>query len=470
MKYSPIINISSLLILSACTVGPDFLRPETPALQSYNAEGDAFLAGDQHMEAREKTEGSWWTLFGCEPLNTVIEAALANNKGVAASKATLAQAQEMVKAESGALWPQIEMDGTAGRQKYGAALFGPSNIQIPPFTYYEVGPSVSLPLDIFGGEKRSIERQQALAEYQAYELNAVYLSLIGDVVAGSLSIAALRAQIAASEEIISIDEKYLLLIRNAYGVGAAAKKDILAAQSQLENDRSQLPSLRQQLSVIRNTLSILAGKAPADWAPPEFDLEQFTLPQELPLTLPSELVHQRPDILAAEANLHAASAAIGIAIANFYPQITLTANFTQQALTPRRIFNAANDAWSLASGITAPLFKGGILDAEKHKAEKAYQAALAAYEQTILKAFADVANNLKALEHNEEACSLQKKVLDIAQNTLQLAQRAHEAGGIGILKIYEARRQYQQATLAYIRSRAQRYQDTARFFVVLGHL
>lgn len=470
MPYFFFLSVFFVLICSGCTVGPDFERPQSPLTQSYTADGDDFLVGNQKIEDCEKIEKKWWTLFGCQLLNTAVDLAVSNNNDIAASQSRLAQAREMVKVESGALWPQFDLNGTIGRQKYGVALFGPSNISIPPFTYYEIGPSTSLLLDVFGGKRRSIERQEALAAYQTQELNAVYISLIGNIVAEALSIAALRAQIKAIEKLIDIDEHSLILTQEAYRVGETSQNDIIAAQSQLENDRSQLPLLNQQLSIARNALSILVGKAPAEWSTIEFDLEQFTLPQKLPITLPSELVHQRPDILAAEANLHAASAAIGIATANFYPQITLTANFAQQALTPGGLFKTANNAWAMASSITNPLFKGGTLDAEKSRAEEAYKEAFAIYKQTILKALGDVANNLKALHHNEQEYSSQKKALHLAQKNIHIAQRAHKIGGIGLLKTYEVQRHFQKTKIAYIRALAQQYQHTAQFFVLLGYL
>jgi NodT family efflux transporter outer membrane factor (OMF) lipoprotein len=467
MKYAHLVYF---LMLSACTLGPDFERPKVQTSSSYTAEGDTLSATDQHLDADKKVKKNWWTEFGCPQLNSVIETALTNNKDIIAAKATVAQAEEMVKATSGALWPQIDMDIIAGRQKYGVALFGPSNITIPVFTYYEVGPSLTMPLDIFGGEKRSIERQQALADYQTYELTATYLSLVSDVIAKSLSIAAIRAQISAYEEMIAIDEKYLQLVQKAHIAGATTRQDILAAQNQLQQDRSQLPLLYQHLSVARHALSILVGKAPADWVSPNFDLDQFILPHDLPIILPSELIHQRPDILAAEANLHAASAAIGVATANLYPQINLTGDFTQQALTPHELFHATSRAWSLTSNLLGPIFRGGTLAAEKRQAEAAYDEALAIYEKTVLTAFGDVANTLKALHHNGEEYTIQKTALDIAQNSLKLTQNAHVAGEVGALRIYETQRRYQQARLAYIRAKAQRYQDSAQFFAALGHV
>lgn len=464
-----LISYSFLLtmLLSACTVGPDYKTPDAPATKAYTAE-DEVLPAQQHAILGKQIETEWWSLFSSEDLNGLIAQAIEKNYTLAAARESMAHAEEMVKAENGTLLPQANFDTTAGRQKYGVALFGPSNFSIPPFTYYEAGPSLSWDLDLFGKKRRSVEEQQALARYQAHQLDATYVTLTGNITAQAINYAGARAEIAATETIIAEDEKTLKLVQAAFDAGSETKVNILTAQSQLDNDRALLPPLKQRMSIARHALSILAGEAPADWAPPEFALDDFTLPEELPLTLPSELVRKRPDIRAAEANLHVASAAIGVAEASLYPDITLSANTLQEALNPAGLFKSVNNAWALAAGVSTPLFSGGTLSAEKRAAEHGYQQALAQYRQTILNSFGDVADALTALAHDEEAITAQKRAVGTATSSLSLARKSYQAGNTGLLVTQDAQRQLAQAKLGLIRARSQRYLDTANLFVALG--
>lgn len=467
MKKLPWVLCLAAALTSACAVGPNFKRPDAPAAQSYTAEGD-MLPTEQKLALGKRLEAEWWTLFASDPLNDTIKQSLADNYDIAAAKETLAQAEEVVKAQSGAFWPQVSFSGLAGRQKYGVALFGPSDFMIPPFTYYEAGPSASWALDLFGGTRRRVERQTALAEYQSHALSAAYVTLSGNVVAQALEIASAKAEIEAAQRIIAEDEKTLKLVDAAYDAGAGTKVEILSAQSQLDNDRTLLPPLRQRLAAARHALSILAGKAPAEWSPPDFTLAGFTLPQELPVSLPSEMVRKRPDILAAEANLHAASANIGVATANLYPTLTLSANYLLEALTPHGLFESMNKSWAMAGGITQPLFSGGTLSAEKREAEHAYQAALAQYKETILRAFGQVADALTALTNDGEAVTSQRRAVETARGSFDLARKSYQVGNSGLLQVQDAARQLAQAQLGLVRAQRQHYIDTAQLFVALG--
>jgi NodT family efflux transporter outer membrane factor (OMF) lipoprotein len=462
----PILALAGFL--SACTVGPDFLEPPAPATRNFTTGGDQIKTEDQHVVPGQKVSAEWWKAFQSPQLDDVMQKALDGNNTLAGAKATLAQAQEQINAAAGSLWPQLSFGGTVGRQKYGKSLFGPSDITIPPFTYYTVGPQVSYLLDLAGGERRGVEQDEALAQFQSYETDAVRLSLTGNVVAQALGIASAKAQIAAIQQIIADDRRNVDLVEKARAAGSGTLTDVLSAQSQLAADQTLLPPMEQQLSVATHALSILTGKAPADWQPPDFTFAQLHLPSELPLSLPSELVRERPDIMAAEAQLHAASAAIGVATANLYPSINLSANVTQQMLTPGNLFNPAANAWALMAGLTAPIFSGGTLEAEKRGAEDAWQAALANYQQTVLQSFGQVADVLKALEHDGQQIKAQQYALKTAQSSLKLARTSYKEGNIGILQVLDAERDYNEAQLAMARVQAQRYQDTALLYLALG--
>lgn len=455
-------------ILSACTVGPNFVAPTSPNNKSYLPEQDTLLSSDQRILMGQQLSADWWTLFASDNLNQVIKRALQHNNQLQAAKESLAQANEYVLAANGGLMPQVSLAATAGRQKYGTALFGPANFTIPPFTYYEAGPTLNWDLDLAGGKRRKVEQQQAQANYQAQQLQAAYLSMTGNIVAQALANASAQAKIATMQQIIDEDGKTLKLVQLAFSEGARTKNDVLAAQNQLTADQAQLPALQQQLDSTQHALSLLAGAAPAEWTPPAFTLQQFALPHDIPVSLPSQLVKKRPDILAAEANLHAASAAIGVATANLYPNISISANLMQEALSPNQLFNAGNTAWSLASGLTAPLFNGGTLTAEKKAAEHAYQASLAQYKQTVLQSFTQVADQLKALQHDAETLQVEQQSVQTAEAALKLARQSYQAGSGNLLQVQDAERQLSRSSLALIDAQSQRLQDTTRLFVALG--
>ena len=467
MKYSMSLLAFSMALLSGCAVGPDFKQPEIATPNSYT-QNDKQLSTDQRVLLGQQLQTQWWTLFQSHNLDQVIQQAIRHNHNITAAKETLAQANEYIKAAKGGLLPQVGLTGIAGRQKYGVALFGPSDFAVPPFSYYELGPDISWSPDLAGGKKRQVERQQALAAYQAHQLDAAYVSLTAQVVQQALTIATAKAEIEITQQLIAEDQKNLNLVKAAFQGGVATKVDILTAQSQLDTDQTNLPALQQKRSTAQHALAILVGEAPADWIAPDFSLNDFNLPQDLPLVLPSELVRQRPDILAAEANLHAASAAIGVATANLYPQINLSANLIQQALTPHALFESVSSAWALAANLTAPLYRGGTLRAEKRAAEHGYQAALAQYKQIILQSFEQVADRLQALQHDHDELLAQQQAVDTTQSFLELSRKSYQVGNTGILPVEDATRQHYRSKLGFIRSQSQQLSDTAQLFVALG--
>jgi NodT family efflux transporter outer membrane factor (OMF) lipoprotein len=456
------------LLLAGCTLGPNFKAPVPPAVANYTAKGDLALPDDQRLMVGAKIEGDWWTGFHSPALSDVIKLALANNQDVAAARARVTQVEEDVKAAEGALFPQVSLGGTVQRQKYGAALFGPLNFSIPPFTAYTIGPAVTFPLDIFGGTRRSVEEKAAYLEYQHYELDAAYRTLTAHIAAEALALAASRAQIETLNAIIADDQRNVELVQSAISAGSATRVQLLTAQTQLADDRTLMPDLRQQESTARHAMALLAGKTPAEWSPPDFALTDFILPAGVPASMPSELVHRRPDIMAAEAQLHVASAAIGVATANLYPKINLTGTITQQALTPGGLFNSAATAWSIAANITQPIFDGGRLSAERRAAVANYQATLATYRQTILVAFGEVADRLQAVANGADRVQAQATAAETAGQSLDLARRSYQAGNSGILDVIDAERRYAQAQLALTRAKAQRLLDTAQLYLALG--
>lgn len=455
------------LLLTGCSVGPNFKTPDAPSTTAYTTKNETLLL-KQRIALGKDIETEWWALFSSDAVNKLVRQAVDNNYDLISARETLAQAKAMVQAESGTLAPQVSLGAVAGAQKYGAALFGPANFSIPPFNYYEVGPSASWTPDLFGGAHRAIERQQALADYQTHEVDALYVALTGDTVAAAVDLAAANAETDVLARLLAEDQASLRLELSSYAAGAATRQEILTAQNRLISDQALSPALEQRLSVSRHALALFVGRTPADWTPPDLDLSNFALPQPLPVSLPSELAKRRPDILAAAANVHAASAAVGIATANLYPQITLSANMMQEALTPVGLFSAANNAWALAAGLTVPIFNGGTLTAEKRSAEHAYRASLAQYRQTVLIAFRQVADALTALAHDDQAATNMQNAFDTDRAALDIAHGAQRAGAIGLLQLEDAERAVTLAELDMIRAQHQRTLDCVRLFVALG--
>jgi NodT family efflux transporter outer membrane factor (OMF) lipoprotein len=458
-------------LLSGCAVGPNFTRPTPPAADGYIAPGSPqsqapATAAGQHTELGQQIVGSWWSLFRSDVIDTVVAQAVEHNRTLEASTATLRQARALALASQGARYPQVGLTAGIGRQKYGQELFGGS-FNLPPFTYFAVGPTVSYTLDA-GGIARTIEGQRAVADVTQHQLDAAYLTVTGQAVMQTLAIASARAQIATIETILSQDRDNLKLVQTSFDEGSAARIDVVSAQSQLATDMALLPPLRQELSRAHHALSVVLGRAPLNELPPDLDLVQVTLPLDIPVSLPSELAHRRPDILAAEARLHAATSAVGVAESNLYPKIQLNGTVGQQAVNAGDLFNGSNTAWSLISGLTMPLFDGGTLRAQKRAAVEAMHASAANYEQTVLEAFGQVADLLDALNHDAEQLDAQAHAQEAAQNNLDLARASYQEGNVGVIQVLDAQRAFQQARLGYVRSEAQRYLDTVQLFLALG--
>ncbi|HTV94358.1 MAG TPA: efflux transporter outer membrane subunit [Steroidobacteraceae bacterium] len=458
--------------LAACRVGPNFTPPQPPAAARYTSdtlpiEHPAARGGTQHIALGEQIEGDWWALFGSQAIDGIVKEALTHNRTLEASAATLAQAQELALAQAGLRYPQVALTAGVGRQKYGAEFLG-GNFSVPPFTYFAVGPTVSYTLDYTGGIARSIEQQFAQAEVARQQLNAAYLTVSGQAVLQTLTIASTRAQIATVESILAQDRDNLRLVNTAFENGSVARTDVVGAESQIASDSALLPPLRQDLARAHHALSLILGRLPEKALPADLDFAQIPLPLEVPVSLPSELAHRRPDILAAEARLHAATSAVGIAESNLYPKIQLTATIGQQAPTPGRLLDGSATAWSALSGLTMPLFDGGTLRAQKRAAVDAMRASAASYQQTVLEAFGQVADLLEALSHDAEQLDAQDQAQKAAEANLTLTRAAYREGNVGILRVLDAERSYQQARLGYVRAIAQRYLDTVQLFLALG--
>jgi NodT family efflux transporter outer membrane factor (OMF) lipoprotein len=462
--------VAAAAVLSGCQAGPDFKRPDAPHADRYTSQQlqlESAAGSDQQVALGENLQSDWWHLFQSDALNRVVKRALEANRDLAAANATLAQARELANAQSGALYPQLSATAGIGAQKYGAEFLG-TFTPPPPFTYYAIGATVNYALDYTGGVRRSVEQQYAFAEYQRQQLNAAYLMVTGNAVMQSLRIAMLQNEITTVEAILEEDRQNLKLVQVAFQAGSVSRVDAVSAESQLASDATLLPPLRQELAVARHALALVMGQLPAEAMPPDLDLSQVTLPHDLPVSLPSELVHRRPDILATEAQLHAATAAVGVADSNLYPHISLTASTGLQSTILGHLFDGSGFAYGVAGSLVAPVFDGGTLRAEKRAAVDALRASTASYQQTVLAAFGQVADSLEALEHDAEQLDAQAHAQDAARENVDLTRKSYNEGNVGVLQVLDAERLYQNARLGYVRAQAMRYIDTVQLFLAAG--
>lgn len=465
--------------LAGCTVGPDYRTPAPPATDAYTAtplpeqtasspEATGTAGISQQFAPGLDIPAQWWTLFHCAPLDALIREAFANSPNVAAAQAALRQASENLRAQVGStLYPSVDAKANAMREKFNGVTFGEPGLT-EVLNLYNASVNVSYNLDVFGGERRQTEALRSQVDYQGFQLQAAYLALSANIVTAAVKEASLREQIEATERIANDEDTQLGVLRQQFALGGVSRTAVLSQETLVAQTRASLPPLQQSLDQTRHQLAVLAGKPPSDTGVPEFRLSMFTLPQTLPVSVPSSLVRQRPDILAADATLHQASAQVGVATANLYPQLTLSASYGPEALTPAGLFKSADMIWSLGAGLTQPIFHGGQLNAQKRAAQAAFDQANAQYRQTVLLAFQNVADTLRALEHDATGLSAQTQAWRAARDTLDLTRGQFRVGGVSYLALLDAQRQYQQTVVNRTQAQAARYADTAALFQALG--
>ena len=465
------------LAIAGCAVGPNFKRPAAPDVASYARQPSAGTVATPHVAGGESQQfarggdlpADWWTLFHSPALNALIEQSLAHNPDLKAAQAALVVARESTKAGRGAYYPSVTAGMTASREQDppGALAPVPSN---NAFLYNLFTPQVSVSYvpDVFGLNRRTVESLKAQQQAVRFQMIATRITLSSNVVVAAVQQASLRAQVVATRDLIAINVKMVKLLRYQLDKGYAGRLDLAAQESQLAELQATLPPLLTQLDQQNNLLAVLAGRLPSEAPPQTFDLDSLHLPQELPLSLPSTLVAQRPDVRQAEANMHAASAQIGVAIANRLPNISLSANAGSTALAMNQLFKSGTGFWSLGVDLAAPIFQGGSLLHQERAAKAAYVQAAEQYRGTVLTAFQNVADTLAALQHDAEGLQAAAKAADAAKLTLDLSQRQYKSGYASYLTLLSAEQGYQQSRIALVQARASRYADTAALFQALG--
>ncbi|WP_216844731.1 efflux transporter outer membrane subunit [Rhodanobacter sp. L36] len=467
----------SMLLLAGCTVGPDFHKPAAPNVTGYTAHplpttitGANVDAGEtQHFIDGRDIPADWWTLFHSKPLNDLVERALANSPDLKAAQAALTAAHENMLAQRGSYFPNVSAGIAASREQDppGSLAPVPSNNAFL-YNLYTPQLSISYAPDVFGLNRRTVESLKAQEASTRFQMIAARITLSANVVAAAVQQASLKAQIDATRELVDINTNMVRILRYQLAKGYVGQLDVSAQESQLAQAQATLPPLLKQLAQQNDLIAVLAGRFPGDAPDQSFELSNIALPRELPVSLPSTLVAQRPDVRQAEENMHAASAQIGVAVANRLPNISLTANAGSTALAISQVFKSGTGFWNIGAGITAPIFQGGTLLHEERAAKANYVQAAEQYRSTVLGAFQNVADSLVALQQDGDGVKSAADAADAAKVTLDLSQRQSQVGYGNYLSVLTAQQAWQQARIALIQAQASRLADTAALFQALG--
>jgi NodT family efflux transporter outer membrane factor (OMF) lipoprotein len=454
-------------LLAGCTLGPNFARPE-PEAGGYAHAAPAPTAARSVEYGADVADG-WYQLFHSAALDQLVRGALAGNPDLAGARHGLVAAQYELKAVSGSQLPQIDATGQIGRAHInGSFFYGPVNAIKATGNRFELGPELAYNLDPFGATRRQVEAQRAATSVARDQVLNTYVTLVDQTVVTAFDYAATQAEIDVTQSLVQELDSQFELTRTLENAGKITRADTLQAQTQLENLRATLPALEQQRDTYRNALAQLSGQTPDSFTMPALTLRDFTLPGKLPLSLPSSLVRQRPDILAAEDQLHEASASIGVAEAARFPSLSITAQYAQQTSALSDFLTRPGAIWSAGLNATAPIFHGGALAARQHEAEERYAQAQASYRSAVIAAFVEVANALQALEHDGEGYAAHSVALGAAAANRDLALAQYRAGKYTELQVLTAEQQYQDAALTEVQADVQRFTDTAALFRALG--
>ena len=473
---APFAATAALLVLCGCAVGPKFKKPTAPADAGYTATPLTTTSstpnvpdGDpQHFVDGKDIPGEWWEVFHSKPLNDLIERSLKANPDIKAAQAALLVARENTQAQRGFYYPSVSAGFAADRSKSSSNLSAVTNTSALNYSLYTPQVAVSFVPDVFGLNRRTVESLQAQQEQARFALAATHITLSSNVAEAAIEEASLRGQIDATNELIKINTDMLDILRNQFAKGYVSRLDVAAQESQLAQVVATLPPLLKQLAQQRDLLAALSGNFPNQNLPETFQLENLKLPQELPVSLPSQLVEQRPDVRQAEENLHAACALVGVAVANRLPTFTITADAGSLATIFSKLFSDSTGFWDVGAGVTQPIFEGGTLLHRERAAKAAFTEAEQQYRSTVLTAFQNVADTLNALQQDADALKTAAAAKEAAKITLDLTKKQYHTGYVNYLGLLNAEQSYQQALINLVQAQANRYADTAALFQALG--
>jgi NodT family efflux transporter outer membrane factor (OMF) lipoprotein len=475
-------SLTAALLASSCAVGPDFQPPAPPDVNRYTAEplashtssADVAKGQAQRFARGEDVSGQWWRMFRSRPLNDLLDEALRHNPSLDAAKAALRVAQELTYAQYGAYFPLIQANYLASRQQVPTTELS-TPLSTPPtsantvFNLQTAQVLVSYTFDVWGVNRRTIESLQAQTDFQRFQTEAAYLTLTANVVVAAITEASLRQQIEATNKIIDANVKMLDILHNQFNAGYAARTDVAAQEAAVAQARALLPPLRKALQQNRDLIAALVGRFPSQDPPEKFMLAGLHLPTDLPLSVPSRLLQQRPDVRSAEETMHSASAEVGVAIGNMLPTFTLnaTGGYTQ-TLFASSLFSQNNQFYNLTGGVLQPVFDGFTLLHKERSAEAALDQAIAQYRLTVIGAVQNVADALRALQNDADALKAAHDFERAAKVSLDLAQQQLQSGQINILLLLTAQTTYQQAVIALVQAQASRLSDTVALYQALG--
>jgi NodT family efflux transporter outer membrane factor (OMF) lipoprotein len=468
--------IAFVLLFAGCTVGPDFERPAAPPAERYTREpltgetagSDSPGGQKQTFSPTAELSHQWWTLFRNPELSALIDRALRANPDLAAAQAALRQADELVQAQMGGFYPTVGVGYSPALYKSSATLSPPLSTSALKYQLHTAQVTVGYTVDVFGGRRRAVESLRAQAEAQRFQLEAAVLTLTSNLVATAIQQAALRGQIEATRELVGLATKSVELVRRQFQLGAVTRLEVAAQESALAQLQQSLPPLELQLEQNRDLLATLAGSLPGDSQAESFDLASIHLPEELPVSLPSKLVEQRPDVRAAEALLHSASAQVGVAVAARLPQVTLSASYGGMSTRFPNMFDPGNTFWSLVGSLTQTVFDGGTLLHQQRAAEAAMDQEQALYRKAVLVAFQNVADSLYALKSDAQRLGAAAVAERSAKETYEIIRRQQELGAVNYLAVLAAQQAYLQSVIARVQAQAARLSDTAALFQALG--
>jgi NodT family efflux transporter outer membrane factor (OMF) lipoprotein len=482
MSVSRLTAAALIASLAACAVGPDFKRPTPPAATDYGnassgptaAVDAATNANDAGSEAQRFVAGmdipnQWWTLFRSEKLNHLVEQALQGNPNVGAAQAALRQAHELYLAQRTSFFPSVQGNFSANRSEFPAnTLTSPTVAPSSTYTLYTAQLTLSYAPDIFGATRRQVEIAKAQADSARFQLEAAYLTLSSNVVVTAIQEASLRGQILSTERSLQLEHQLTEFVRQQRLLGTASDLDVLAQQSLEAQTAQTLPPLEKQLGQTRDALTALLGRLPADEPAETFRLEELTVPTELPVSLPSKLVEQRPDVREAEENMHMASAAVGVATADLLPQFAISADLGSSALSLGKLFTPYTQFWDAGASLTQTLFDAGALIHKRRAAYAALDQAGAQYRAAVVLACQNVADTLRALKADADALDASATAERAAKKTFDLAQKQRALGAVSLVTVLNAEQAYNTAALSLVQAQANRYADTAALFQALG--
>lgn len=462
--------------ITGCMVGPNFRKPSLPPVNSFTEKPlpkktvstpSAGKAGQSQTYIYNKNIPiDWWRLFHSKELNCLIVRGIGNSPNLQAAYASLRVAEESLNVTFGNLmFPAVNAALIGQRQKFSGATIGGGSSSI--FNLFNASVNVSYTLDVFGGSRRQLEALRAQVDYQQFQLIAAYLTLTGNIVTTYVAVASLQEQIAATNELIHIEENQLNILHQQFRLGGISMANVLTQETFVYQTKATLPPLEKNLAIARHALAVLVGDFP-NRPFPEIRLSALHLPSKVPVSCPSNLVRQRPDVRAAEALMHAACANIGVATANLFPQFNITGMYGWESSVASQLFSPASNVWSYAMNIAQPLFHGGALLAARRQAIANYDLVAAQYKQTVLTAFKNVADTLRALEADARTLREQQIANNSAAASLRLSTEQFRLGGASYLSLLVAQQQYESTLIAVIQAKAARYNDTAALFQSLG--